>query len=463
MPFRSTARPALALLVLGLAIYFPSYFWIKSRSLVPLDVPMSLAPGHIETGEFQINLEGNFFVYADTRNLGDWNCRYLDRVRSHSFVLSSGRKSPLTGASKDDRGDAVVGSYLGYFHATPGRYSLSVEILSPTSDFNYCNPHLEVDISTAEYYEWEALQSNLRASAAICEFVGIAMLLFYAAEQHRKRYLEAVRLRILPSDEPFVTPPAMLPESVLPVRWRLVIGFSVTLASTIGFALADKWSALDKQEAQLASFLLFTLGLSLLIAYQFSRAEQFRISKHRAASLQNQIPAWGITGLSPAVSLRRRNVPIHPATSLPAVALISALCCFVWFWPMFFIQMTRYRSRGLRVSLPRINGNSPASLDGLTAPLIFLDAKRRVFLNYQATTWDDLPAGLDRALVQLPVRVVYFDASPDIPFCDAARAIDIIEDRSAHAILLTPNSKSDRNPNWEIRNGRDVSRPTGQR
>lgn len=67
MPFRSTARPALALLVLGLAIYFPSYFWIKSRSLTPLDVPMSLSPGHIETGEFQINLEANFFVYADTR------------------------------------------------------------------------------------------------------------------------------------------------------------------------------------------------------------------------------------------------------------------------------------------------------------------------------------------------------------------------------------------------------------
>jgi len=447
MPFRSTARPAVALLVLGLVIYFPAYFWIKSRSLMPLDIPMSLAPGHIETGEFQIDLEANFFVYADTRNLDDRNCSYLDRVRSRSFVFSSGRKSPLTGASKDDRSDAVAGSYLGSFHATPGRYRLSVEILSPTSDFNYCNPHLEVDISPAEYYEWEALQSNLRAFAAICEIVGIAMLLFYAAEQHRKGYLEAVRLRILPSDGPSVAPPAMPPESVFSVPWRLLFGFSATLAGAIGFALADRWSALDKQEAQLASFLLFALGLSLLLAYWFSRTEQLRTSKNRADSLQNQIPAWGITGLSPAVSLRRRNVPVHPASSLPAVALISALCCFVWFWPMFFIQMNRYRSQGLRVSIPRINANSPVVLDGPAAPLIFLDTKGRVFLNYQATTWDDLPTGLDRALAQLPVRVVYFDASPDIAFYDAARAIDIIEERSAHAILLTPNSKRGRNSN----------------
>jgi biopolymer transport protein ExbD len=114
---------------------------------------------------------------------------------------------------------------------------------------------------------------------------------------------------------------------------------------------------------------------------------------------------------------------------------------------MFFIQMNRHTQHGLQVSVPRINATPPSSLDGLSAPLIFLDAKGRVFLNHQATTWDDLPAGLDRTLAQLPVRVVYFDASPNIPFYDAAHAIDIIEGRSAHAILLTPNSKSRRNQN----------------
>jgi biopolymer transport protein ExbD len=80
---------------------------------------------------------------------------------------------------------------------------------------------------------------------------------------------------------------------------------------------------------------------------------------------------------------------------------------------------------------------------GLTAPLVKIDAKGHLSLNYQQTTWEELPAGLDQALQGLPVRVVYFDGDGNIPFVDAAHAIDIIQGLGAKPILLTPGSKAE--------------------
>jgi len=46
---------------------------------------------------------------------------------------------------------------------------------------------------------------------------------------------------------------------------------------------------------------------------------------------------------------------------------------------------------------------------GLTAPLVKIDAKGRPYLTYKQTTWEELPWGLEQALLGLPGR------RPDIP------------------------------------------------
>ncbi len=38
---------------------------MQSRSWVPLDIPISTAAGHIRSPEFEINLEGEYWIYVD--------------------------------------------------------------------------------------------------------------------------------------------------------------------------------------------------------------------------------------------------------------------------------------------------------------------------------------------------------------------------------------------------------------
>jgi biopolymer transport protein ExbD len=72
-----------------------------------------------------------------------------------------------------------------------------------------------------------------------------------------------------------------------------------------------------------------------------------------------------------------------------------------------------------------------------------IDAKRHIYLNYKETTWEELPEGLEQALLGLPVRVVYFEGDNEIMFMDVARAIDVIQGVRAKAILWTPRAKAE--------------------
>jgi biopolymer transport protein ExbD len=98
---------------------------------------------------------------------------------------------------------------------------------------------------------------------------------------------------------------------------------------------------------------------------------------------------------------------------------------------------------GLLVSLPKEGVSFNSVLLGLTAPLIRVDVKGRVYLNQKETTWEELPSKLEMALRELPMRVVYFEGDAEAVYGDAARAIDVIEGAGARAILLTPGSRKE--------------------
>lgn len=55
--FSGTASMGVYALALGIAIYLPVYYWVNTRTFVPVDVPVSLAPGHLRTGDFKVNVE----------------------------------------------------------------------------------------------------------------------------------------------------------------------------------------------------------------------------------------------------------------------------------------------------------------------------------------------------------------------------------------------------------------------
>jgi hypothetical protein len=154
-------------------------------------------------------------------------------------------------------------------------------------------------------------------------------------------------------------------------------------------------------------------------------------------------PAWGITGLR----YRRRSSPrspwaTNPVMNIPTVSLVCSLVWFVWLMPTWLLyENGQYTRKGLFVSLLRKDVPPSSITSGLAAPLVKIDANRAVYLNYKQTTWRELPSALDRALAGLPQRVVYFDADLDVPFMDAAHAIDMIVGANARAILMTPKSR----------------------
>lgn len=445
MPLRGTLRPGILLILLGVFIYVPAYFWINSRTLTPLDMPMTLSAGQFNSPDFKINLEGNFFVYATSDGSDYSACLYLDQLRTRSSVSTSGRTTALSGASTDPVTNLVDGSYLGYFHTTPGTYRLNVEIFSSTEQPNRCSPHIEVETSSYEYYEWERTLSSFFTFALFLGLLGVVILFVAFSTRAQSKSLEALKLKILPGDSPAISAP-LIPENPSHAPpMRLILGLLATTFPFLALFAIAYWPVSEGFATALALFVsfLFPLGLSLLVAQRLAVKEK----KIRQLHISQQLPhqgklVWGITGLHFKRRSTSRTWHVNPVANLPAIALACCLTCMVAFLPVFLIQMNRRSTHGLLVSVLRKDAPAAARDSAPAAPLIFVDAKSRVFLNYKQTNWEALPAELDLGLMVLPVRVAYVDAAPEVQFSEVARAIDLIEGHNARAILLTPHTKS---------------------
>lgn len=289
----------------------------------------------------------------------------------------------------------MAGPYLGDFTSKPGRYTLDVKVLSATQDLDRCKPRLLIEAAGYEFNQRQDEVHLLFALFAFCELLGLTLIVICTTTYFRTKALEKVQLKI---SDVVVAPPS---------------------ASQV-----------------------------VLKVDRISPAGRLRENaSHLSLRLSEHTPAWGITGLRPA----RRSAPHAwargPAGNLPAIALVIALVWFVAFIPIWFVYTAGHRTiYGLMVSVTREGVASNAALQGLTAPLVRVDAHERVYLNYEQTTWEQLPAKLDSALRGLPmrVRVVYVDGDANIPFMDVVRAADVVEGAGARPILLTPRSKGAR-------------------
>jgi len=572
MRLPSTARVGIYSLAAGILISASTFWWVSTRTLTPLDIPVSLAPGHIRTGDFKINIEANFSVQV----YFPWNrredCQTAESLHTRRLT-SLGGQPILDRVNPFDSDPGVThGTDLGTFHLKPGRYHLGLEVLSPTQHFDQCNPRLLIQATPEDFGKWDDLLAVAFYFSDFCVFAGISALLVYFTTYFRKDSFEVLRLRIFPADPfaPQFAPPPSRPERRFPLR--LILGIFLISAAVVIFAatkhwydsrdfvlvdmpvslskghirtgtfstnlngsyfiefetsgsylpncseysvLKSKWvvksngkvfahrehdeydyeppdapiegtslhsfgvvpgtynldieilsdasclnagnprlfvslSGFDRDSyddlsarLQWLSLFLFGLGCALLIAYRFTRLRIRPSPLPLQISLPQQPSAWGITGLRLRPRTTHSAWSTSPNANLPTFALA---CSLTWLACFVSVRISIYPwslSKGLPVSVPR-RGVPPVALaPGLTAPLVSIDAKERVYLNYQRTTWEKLPAGLDRALRVLPDRVVYVEGDAAIPFNDVARAIDIIRGSSARAILIAPSFQSE--------------------
>ena len=138
-PLRRSAWVGAGLVLLGITAFGGIQYWIATRTFIPVDMPISLAPGQVRTGPFRINLEGEYQIWLDASDydLINPNCTFLTPFKviwglhDRGKVFASERQGYLR-------------SYIGDFYGYKETYDLDLQVLSDSSCLNSGHPRLRI-------------------------------------------------------------------------------------------------------------------------------------------------------------------------------------------------------------------------------------------------------------------------------------------------------------------------------
>jgi biopolymer transport protein ExbD len=388
MQLPSSTRIGIFAIAFGILVFVPAYEWVQTRTLVPVDMPVRLSRGHIRTGDFKINMDGYFSIQIVLPYGVYPGCFYPEHsLRTRRLTSAGGQTVRAPG----NDGSVTEGFYFGDFVGKPGPYNLDIEVLSETGSLDRCVPRLVIAGTSEEFNELNDTLFFLFLFFVFCEVLGIALAVLSLATHFRTRAFDSVRLKLGTESGPLT----LSPEGGNTAR--------------------------------------------LLVDSTRNRA-----AEPLSMGLCEGTPAYGITGFRHKGRPFRQIWSANPRETLNTAALIVVLALVSLLIPVWVLFGTNNRQNyGLLVSLPKEGVSFNSVLPGLTAPLIRVDVKGRVYLNQKETTWEELPSKLEMALRELPMRVVYFEGDAEAVYGDAARAIDVIEGAGARAILLTPGSRKE--------------------
>jgi biopolymer transport protein ExbD len=142
------------MLLVGIVL-FPSYkSWESTRTWVPVDLPVSLAPGHIRTGDFRINLASLYHIEIEVTDYEYWStpsCQDYTMTQTRWWLSRNGR---VVRTWTDYWGSDLKfhsGTYLGAFDSSSGWYNLDVEIVSDATCLQAFHPRLRVLTDDSDY------------------------------------------------------------------------------------------------------------------------------------------------------------------------------------------------------------------------------------------------------------------------------------------------------------------------
>jgi biopolymer transport protein ExbD len=140
---------AIALIVIGIALPSTYAHWLYTRTFVPLDIPVSLSPGHIRTNDFYINLKETYYVEINVDEPFTYkrDCPLYGSesvLKTHLILFRGGQKL--------GEADGLGYFFIEYFDADKkGHYRLDVQILSDASCVSAGHPRLVVLTGSARY------------------------------------------------------------------------------------------------------------------------------------------------------------------------------------------------------------------------------------------------------------------------------------------------------------------------
>jgi biopolymer transport protein ExbD len=168
-----TARIGLTLILAGAGAYAGIGRWMSTRIVYALDMPISLAAGHIHTGPFRLNLRADYGVFVAIPSSGQWEqanpqCNPYQHLQTRMVLSRDGK----TVARQDQ---PTILPWPTFFEGSPGTYELDVDVLNDFRCVDPIGPRLEI-IAKTENYESGAF--TLKVAAIVAMYIGFCSLVF---------------------------------------------------------------------------------------------------------------------------------------------------------------------------------------------------------------------------------------------------------------------------------------------
>jgi hypothetical protein len=173
---KKTGLAGFTLVFLGIGAYGTSIAWLRTRTMNPVNIPISMAIGHVRTREFKLNLDMPYTIDIEVQKtipVQTLNCllgtRVVDSsgtfedcpdrppVIKASWLLTSDGQIVAKGSSDDHRyGDwreDSISRELGNFQSQSGRrYVLDVDVLADGSALALGKPRLKVKADPGPFW-----------------------------------------------------------------------------------------------------------------------------------------------------------------------------------------------------------------------------------------------------------------------------------------------------------------------
>jgi hypothetical protein len=210
MPLPRTKLVGFICVAAGLILYGTWIGWLSTRTERPVDIPISMAIGHVRTREFKINLNALFTIDIEVQKtipfetlnclLGTamgrtstdlQECPDKPSVVKAYWVLSSNGQIVAQGSSDDYRSGAwmndAISRELGHFQSQSGRiYVLDVNVLADGTALTPGNPRLKVGVHPEVYEDNMVRGFMFLVVTGVSVLVGIILLGISAKRAHQE-------------------------------------------------------------------------------------------------------------------------------------------------------------------------------------------------------------------------------------------------------------------------------------
>ena len=180
----------LGLFIVGVALTVASQYWLATRTFVPLDIPVSLARGHIRSGEFKINLDATYWIDMHL----DPNSASCDSSLQTQWTARLNGKS-IAQSDQSGSNAPTVGYSLGMFSSISGRGQLNVDVLSDSACLNVANPHLRIEAVGWSYEDASESVASWFCFGLLLATVGASLLVLSSFGSNR-RWPQQLSLKI---------------------------------------------------------------------------------------------------------------------------------------------------------------------------------------------------------------------------------------------------------------------------